>query len=39
MTFLEEFDNRYSIAGLGSMTLEIVEQVPDLDAIIIPTGK
>ena len=32
-------NNPHVIAGKGTMALEILEQVPDVDAIIIPTGK
>jgi len=31
-------NNPHVIAGKGTMALEILEQVPDVDAIIIPTG-
>lgn len=26
------------MAGQGTMALEIIEQVPDVDAIVVPTG-
>jgi threonine dehydratase len=26
------------LAGQGTMALEIIEQVPDVDAIVVPTG-
>src|ERR1700722_20423162 len=32
------FDDPSVIAGQGTMGLEIVEQVPDLDAVIVPVG-
>ncbi|CAF0933091.1 unnamed protein product [Didymodactylos carnosus] len=33
-----KFDHPHILAGQGSMGLEILDQVPDVDAIIIPTG-
>ena len=38
LTFLPAFDAPAIIAGQGTMGLEIVEQVPDLEAIIVPVG-
>jgi len=38
VAYINGFDNPHVIAGLGTMALEIVEQVPDIEAIIIPTG-
>src|SRR5581483_1520089 len=38
LTLIHGFDDPAVIAGQGTMGLEIVEQVPDLDAIIIPIG-
>ena len=32
------YDHPHILAGQGTMGLEIVEQVPDLDAVIIPVG-
>lgn len=32
------FDHPHIIAGQGTIGLEIVEQVPDIDAVIVPTG-
>jgi threonine dehydratase len=32
------YDHPHILAGQGTMGLEIVEQVPDLDACIIPVG-
>jgi threonine dehydratase len=37
-TSIHGFDDDAVIAGQGTMGLEIVEQVPDLDAIIVPVG-
>jgi threonine dehydratase len=38
MTLVHSTSNRDVIAGAGTMTLEIVEQRPDLDALIIALG-
>ena len=38
LTYIHGYDAPAVIAGQGTMGLEIVEQVPDLDAIIIPIG-
>ena len=38
LTFIPAFDDPAIIAGQGTMGLEIVEQVPDLDAVIVPIG-
>lgn len=37
-TFIHPFDDEDVIAGQGTIALEVVEQVPDLDAIIVPIG-
>jgi threonine dehydratase len=36
--FVSGFDDPDIIAGQGTMGLEIVEDVPDLDAVIVPVG-
>jgi threonine dehydratase len=36
--FVPGFDDPDIIAGAGTMGLEIVEDVPDLDAVIVPVG-
>ena len=36
--FFSEFDDPDAIAGMGSMGLEILEQVPDVEAIVVPCG-
>ncbi len=36
--FISGFDDPDIIAGQGTMGLEIVEDVPDLDAVIVPVG-
>ncbi len=38
LTFLHPYDNEHVMAGQGTMGLEIVEQVPDLDAVVVPVG-
>ena len=35
---LRRFDHPNILAGQGTLGLEILEQVPDLDAAIIPVG-
>ena len=37
-TYIPGFDDPAIIAGAGTMGLEILEDVPDLDAIIVPVG-
>lgn len=37
-TFIHAFDDPQIIAGQGSVGLEILEQVPDLDVLIVPIG-
>lgn len=37
-TFIHPFDDEDVIAGQGTIALEVVDQVPDLDAIIVPIG-
>jgi threonine dehydratase len=38
LTYINGFDDPAIIAGQGTMGLEILEQVPDCDAIIVPIG-
>jgi threonine dehydratase len=38
LTFIHPFDNEHVMAGQGTMALEILEQAPDLDAIVVPVG-
>jgi len=38
LTYINGFDDAAIIAGQGTMGLEILEQVPDVEAIIIPIG-
>jgi len=37
-TFIHAFDDPHVIAGNGTIALEIVEDLPDVDAIVIPWG-
>lgn len=37
-TFIHPFDDEYVIAGQGTIGLELAEQLPDLDAVIVPVG-
>src|SRR5919112_409326 len=37
-TYVPGFDDRDIIAGQGSMGLEILEDVPDVDAVVVPVG-
>lgn len=37
-TFIHPFNDEYVIAGQGTIGLELVEQVPDLEAVIVPIG-
>ncbi|XP_064607381.1 L-threonine ammonia-lyase-like isoform X2 [Liolophura sinensis] len=38
LTYINGYDHPHILAGQGTMGLEIVEQVPDVDACIIPVG-
>lgn len=38
LTYINGYDHPHIIAGQGTLGLEIVEQVPDIDAIVVPTG-
>lgn len=37
-TFIHPFNDELVIAGQGTIALEIIDQLPDLDAIIVPIG-
>lgn len=37
-TFIHPFDDEYVIAGQGTIGLELVDQIPDLDAVVVPIG-
>ncbi|MBI1373861.1 MAG: threonine ammonia-lyase [Phycisphaera sp.] len=38
LTYIHGFDDPAIIAGQGTMGLELLEQVPNLDAVIVPIG-
>jgi len=38
LTFIHPFDDEVVIAGQGTLGLEVVEQVPGLDAVLVPVG-
>jgi threonine dehydratase len=37
-TFIEGFNDRWIIAGQGTIGLEIMEDIPDADLVIVPVG-
>lgn len=37
-TFIHPFDDEDVIAGQGTIGLELLEQIPDIDAVIVPIG-
>lgn len=37
-TFIHPFDDENVIAGQGTIGLELIEQLPDLDAVVVPIG-
>ena len=38
MTFIHPYDDELVMAGQGSIGLEILDQLPDVDAVIVPIG-
>lgn len=38
LSVLNRYDHPHIIAGQGTLGLEIVEQVPDIDAVVVPVG-
>lgn len=38
MTFVHPFDDPVVLAGAGTTGLEIVEQMPDVDVVVVPVG-
>jgi len=38
LTFIHPFDNANVMAGQGTMALEILEQTPDVEAVVVPVG-
>jgi threonine dehydratase len=37
-TFIHPFDDTEVIAGQGTIALELLEQVPDIEAVVVPVG-
>ena len=37
-TFVHAFNNKYIMAGQGTCGMEMLQDVPDLDAIVVPVG-
>ncbi|MBQ8978893.1 MAG: threonine ammonia-lyase [Oscillospiraceae bacterium] len=37
-TFIHPFDDEYVIAGQGTIGLELLEQLPNMDAVVVPIG-
>ncbi len=37
-TFIHPFDDEMVIAGQGSIGLEIIDQLPEIDAVVVPVG-
>ncbi|MGH8801107.1 MAG: threonine ammonia-lyase, partial [Casimicrobiaceae bacterium] len=38
LTFIHPFDNEQVIVGQGTVALEILEQAPDVQAVVVPVG-
>lgn len=38
LTFIHPFDDEAVVAGQGTLGLELMEQVPDLDSVVVPIG-
>lgn len=38
MTFIHPYDDELVIAGQGSIGLEILDQLPDVEAVVVPVG-
>ncbi len=38
LTFIHPFDDKYVVAGQGTVGLEMMEQVADLDVVVVPIG-
>lgn len=37
-TFLHPFDDKFVMAGQGTIGLEILEEIPDVDVVLVPIG-
>jgi threonine dehydratase len=38
LTFVHPFDDEHIVAGHGTASLELLEQVPDVDVVVVPIG-
>ncbi|MEO9034188.1 MAG: threonine/serine dehydratase [Gemmatimonadaceae bacterium] len=38
LTFVHPFDDEEVVAGAGTVSLELMEQAPDLDVVVVPIG-
>lgn len=38
LTFIHPFDDPVVISGQGTISLELLEQIPDLEAVVVPIG-
>ena len=38
MTFIHPYDDELVIAGQGTIGLEILDQLPDVEAVVVPVG-
>jgi threonine dehydratase len=38
LTYINGYDDPAVLAGQGTIGLEIIEQVPDADAVVVPVG-
>jgi threonine dehydratase len=38
LLFISPFDNPYIVAGQGTLGLEVLEQEPEVDTVLVPTG-
>jgi threonine dehydratase len=38
LLFISPFDNPHIVAGQGTLGLEVLEQEPDVDTVLVPTG-
>lgn len=38
LTYIHPFDDPHVIAGQGTLAFEILEQVPDVEAVVVPVG-
>ncbi|MEP7207047.1 MAG: threonine ammonia-lyase [Casimicrobiaceae bacterium] len=38
LTFISPYDNQDVIAGQGTMGLEVLDQTPDVEAVVVPVG-